>query len=709
MLRNVKIGTKILVVMLATALGALLVIATISYKEMLNLTKYSQEANVGLGLTASDKSRQALLDQAEAYLLKIVAEQAGNSNAALAQVQTEVSAMADYMEALYADPDNFRGHELPLPNKTEKGVASSKYILAPNVKRTAALEKELKLVSNAEYMFKAVLGTDSTLDNTYLGTQSGISYRYSRSNSYSPDFDPRARGWYIAALAREGETVWTDTYLDVYGILCVTCAATYIGQDGSPAGVVASDITLTKLKEDVLATKIGKGGYAFLLDKTGKYIAHPNYDKKGFETHPLSHARGAWLDTIQAMMAGKSGVQIATVDGLECYVAYAKLPSTGWSLGITVPIAEVTLPAVETKATIGAFTNKSQLYIRDTLSNVLMRFIILFAVCTMLFVVLSFVLASTITRPIKRLVERVRYMGHGNLDSKIEVRGHDEVGELSEAFNTMAGDLQVYISNLSAAIGEKERINSELQVASNIQNDMLPRIFPTFSDLFCLKVNALMTPAKVVGGDFYDCFFLNEAKTRFCMVIADVSGKGVPASLFMVIAKTLIKTHMLSCKTPAEAIRKVNNLLCEDNGSCMFVTAFIGVIDTETGLFDYVNCGHNPPLLFRSGTGFSYMEINPSCPLAAMEDAEYIDETTQLTPGDSIYMYTDGVTEAMNEEGALFGEEALHAVLNAASVNLPDELDRVVRDAVKEHVGAAEQSDDITTLVVQYTRKGSSR
>jgi sigma-B regulation protein RsbU (phosphoserine phosphatase) len=138
------------------------------------------------------------------------------------------------------------------------------------------------------------------LDNTYIGTKIGISYRYSRSNAYNPDFDPRARGWYTAAMAHPGKPIWTDTYLDVFGILCVTCAVTYNGPDGKPVGGVGADITLTKLKEDILATKIGQGGFAFLLDKTGKYIAHPHYDQRGFDTNPLNRASGAWLDTIKA-------------------------------------------------------------------------------------------------------------------------------------------------------------------------------------------------------------------------------------------------------------------------------------------------------------------------------------------------------------------------------------------------------------------------
>ena len=705
MLRNLKISTKILVVMLAIALGALLLIAVISYTEMLNLTRYSQDANIQLGVTASDQSREALLDQAEEYLGKIAQEQAKTSNAVLEKVASEISALVDYTEDVYANPGNFVGYDMPLPYDTTEGVNSAKYILAPGVEMTDAIRAELRTMSNLEYMYAAVLENDESFFNTYVGTVSGISYRYSEFADYDPTYEPRTRGWYTAAMARPGEIVWVDTYVDAYGELCVTCCSTFNGPGGQPAGVVATDITVQAITQAVLSTRIGEGGYAFLLDTDGNYIAHPRYEEPGFDTTPMDEAQGDWLIVLQDMSGGLSGVESALVDGVEHYVAYAPLESTGWSLGVTVPIDEVTLPARQTKAEIDSYTDQSQTYIRETLSDILMRFILLFAVCTMLFVVFAFVLSGTITRPIKQLVSSVKRMGGGDLDTAIEVKGKDEVAELAGAFNHMAADLKVYIRDLGDAIAEKERMGAELTVAANIQNDMLPRIFPTFADLPCLAIHAKMTPAKEVGGDFYDCFFLDQERTRLCAVIADVSGKGVPASLFMVIAKTLIKTHMLGGAAPARALAEVNDLLCEDNSSNMFVTAFVAVLDTKTGQMDYVNCGHNPPLLGRDGT-FAYMKPHVALPLAVFPGTEYVDERVALEPGDALFLYTDGITEAADETGALFGEEALLRALNGAGTGVPEALDGAVRAAVAGFVGQAEQSDDMTTLAVTYVKRG---
>ena len=283
MLKNVKIGTKILTVMLVTSLSALLIITVISYRQMISLTTYSQDANTQLGITSSEQSRQALMDQTETYMQKIVVEQANGFNATLFQIQTEVANMRDYLQQLYADPNNFAGSEIPSPSQTEMGIASAKYILAPGVSK-ASVASELRLISNAKYQFSSILANDSNLDNTYLGTASGINYRYSRSNASTEGYDPRERNWYKQAMENPNKVIWLDTYLDPYGSVCVTCAAAYNGPDGKPVGVVATDITLKSMQQNILTTRIGEGGYAFLLDNNGSYIVHPDYQTEGFDT-----------------------------------------------------------------------------------------------------------------------------------------------------------------------------------------------------------------------------------------------------------------------------------------------------------------------------------------------------------------------------------------------------------------------------------------
>lgn len=220
----------------------------------------------------------------------------------------------------------------------------------------------------------------------------------------------------------------------------------------------------------------------------------------------------------------------------------------------------------------------------------------------------------------------------------------DEIQSLSESLVTMASDLKTYMKNLMLETKEKERIGAELNVATQIQSSMLPCIFPAFPNRKEIDIYATMTPAKEVGGDFYDFFMVDER--HLAIVMADVSGKGVPAALFMVIGKTLIKDHTLPGRNLGEVFTEVNNLLCESNNNGMFITAFEGVLDLVTGEFRYVNAGHEPPFIYRKGGGYEAYKINPGFVLAGIEDFQYEEQVTQLHVGDRIFQYTDGVTEA---------------------------------------------------------------
>lgn len=286
-------------------------------------------------------------------------------------------------------------------------------------------------------------------------------------------------------------------------------------------------------------------------------------------------------------------------------------------------------------------------------------------------------------------------------DFHLDVRTGDEIQELGEAFNHMAHELHGYIQNLSAVTAEKERIGAELDVATHIQASMLPGIFPAFPNRSEFDIYATMQPAKEVGGDFYDFFLVDEG--HLAVVIADVSGKGVPAALFMVIAKTLIKDHTQAGAAPAEVFTEVNAQLCESNEEGLFVTAWMGVLEIATGHMVFVNAGHNPPLVRQPAGSFAYMKLRPGFVLAGMEGIRYRSGEMDLAPGSTLYLYTDGVTEATGAGNELYGEERLLAVLNAHGEAAPEELLPAVKADIDAFVGTAPQFDDITMLVLKLT------
>jgi sigma-B regulation protein RsbU (phosphoserine phosphatase) len=700
--RNIKIGIKILSVVLSVSLLTLSIISLVSYTQMLDLAKYSQEANVQLGNTISFESKNALLEQAQEYMKNIVATKADLSNARLLQISMELTARASFIEQVYTHPEKFVGSFIPQIPDAPKEIAAAKYMLAPGVRNTADIRQELRLISSAEFGLASILEANSLLNNIYLGTESGIFFRYSESNLYDSAYDPRTRPWYTAAMNSQGRAIWLDTHVDYYGRLLITCSVAFKNSAGVYSGVLATNITPDVIIENIIALPTGAGSYAFLLDKNCTYIAHPRYKEPGFNMNPLEDAEGSWRAALLDMADNIYGTAIVETGGEEYYLFSAPLTETDWKLCVMIPVLEIITPLERVQTTIDTFTLEAQHYIKKNLSSAVMRFAAIFAVAVIFIIAFSYTLSLAITRPIEVLSRNVRKIGEGALDIQIPVNGSDEVAELGKAFNRMTGDLKGYILNIEKVTAEKERINSELNISAKIQNDMLPANFPKFSGNEYFSVFAKMVPAKEVGGDFYDFFYLDEKETKLALVIADVSGKGVPASLFMVIAKTLVKQQMLHTNDPAGTLTAVNKLLCENNPRSMFVTVLICSIDLVSGEMIYTNAGHNPPLVSTLGGGYQFMELKRGLPPGMMETSVYRQCSMQLHSGDKLYLYTDGINEAMNRENKEWGNDRFLKTANKYIDLGPEAFDTAIRARLTEFVSGAEQSDDITTIAFTY-------
>lgn len=289
--------------------------------------------------------------------------------------------------------------------------------------------------------------------------------------------------------------------------------------------------------------------------------------------------------------------------------------------------------------------------------------------------------------------------------STLNIHTGDEIENLFESIKTMESDINKYIENLTAVTAEKERIGAELDVATKIQASMLPCIFPPYPDRKEFDIYATMQPAKEVGGDFYDFFLIDE--DHLAVVIADVSGKGVPAALFMVIAKTLIKNQAQAGLSPDQVFTSVNAQLCENNDAGMFVTAWMGVLQISTGNLIYVNAGHNPPLVKKKDGSFEFLRSRPGLVLAGMEGIRYKQNELQLDQGDCLYLYTDGVTEATNNENELYGEDRLQRVLNQRLYTIPSSLLSEVKADIDRFVLEAPQFDDITMLALMIREESN--
>jgi len=307
--------------------------------------------------------------------------------------------------------------------------------------------------------------------------------------------------------------------------------------------------------------------------------------------------------------------------------------------------------------------------------------------------------ARTISRPIADLTEMTRRIAGGDFHQRIDIPAKNEIGTLAASFNEMTRRLNDSIEHLKETTAAKERIESELQIAHEIQMSMVPKLFPPFPDRNEFDIFATLAPAKEVGGDFYDFFFIDD--DHLCFVVGDVSGKGVPASLFMAVTKTLFKATAGNGGTPGEILVRLNTEICRDNESCMFVTLFCAILNIRTGQVDYSNGGHNLPYYLHQ-RGVSPLENLGGRVLGLVEQTLYASERMVLAPGEALLLYTDGVTEAMNRSETLYSDQRLEQFLGTNRGSAPRQIIGDLIDDVKQFAGGAPQSDDITVLALLY-------
>ena len=473
--------------------------------------------------------------------------------------------------------------------------------------------------------------------------------------------------------------------------LMATCSVPFyrtFHSDKEFTGVVSVDLSLDWLEKSLESVAIMESGFAFLVSRRGTFITHKDKSLVLNETiFSVAEAKGdlSMREIGRKMVQGESGLTEMYCYTLEkdCYLYFEPLASSGWSLGILIPKDEL-------------FNDVAKLT-RDIVLIGIAGFLILFLVIWQI--------SKNIIRPLRSLTSAADVIAGGELDAEIPVtRRKDEVGMLSHSFTHMQSSLKEYIANLTETTTAKERIESELRIARDIQLSIVPKIFPPFPERSEFDIYATMVPAREVGGDLFDFFFVDDR--TFCFLIGDVSDKGVPAALFMAVTKTLIKVVAENEKDPGAIMGKVNKDLSENNESCMFVTLFIGMLDVVNGEVRYACAGHDPPLLLRKGERPTPIPVRHELIAGIEAGMEYTTDRVTLQPGDSLYMYTDGVTEAMDEHNEMFTEDRLVDSLAWADLTSARTIVETVKESVDMHTGGAAQSDDITTLALRFNGSG---
>ncbi len=522
----------------------------------------------------------------------------------------------------------------------------------------------------APYFYK----DNGTIKLTYLG---GERYRYFYWD------------WY--QIPKElNKPQWSEPYYDEGGgniIMSTYSVPFYRNSNGERKfmGIVTADISLDWLEKIISSIEISKTGYGFLISRNGTIVTHPDSSMIMNETiFSVAERRDnkELREIGRRMISGHSGfVPLSGFDSSEDYwMFFAPLSTTGWSLGVLFPQDELMADITR--------LNRNVLVIGFAGLSIVLILIV--------------VISRSITKPLRLLADATNDIAVGNLDTEIPPpKSGDEVGRLTRSFINMERSLKNYIKELTETTAAKERIESELSVAREIQMSILPKIFPPFPNRKEFDIFASIEPAKEVGGDFYDFFFVDDDHLFFC--IGDVSGKGIPASLFMAVTKTLLKAKVTYGVTPRETLALVNDELCVDNDTAMFATIFSGILNTATGEVIYSSGGHNPPYVLSKTLGLRVLDDNSGTALGISEIATYSTGKTTLQPGDAIFLYTDGVTEAMNSTGIMYTEQRLMSFLASREEFNPEEIARATLTEISNFSAGTPQADDITVMAIRFS------
>ena len=497
------------------------------------------------------------------------------------------------------------------------------------------------------------------------------------------------RDWYTLPMEL-GQPVWTEPYYDEGGggIVMATYSVPLSTGTGETRfrGVVTCDVSLAGISGLIASLPLGEAGYGFVLSADGTVVSHRVKQYIMNETiFSLAEARGD--PTLHAlglrMVHGESGFVPFTTFTTKTpsFLAFAPVGAEGWSLGLVFPKEAVT-------SRVRALGQTQILFGIAGFAGLLV-------------VVLA--ISRSITRPLRHLDAATRALAGGNLDAPVpEPGGNDEVAHLAASFAQMQRDLRIHIDQLQATTAAKERIERELQIARAIQLALLPKTFPPFPERNDLEIYAVLEPAREVGGDFYDFFLLGE--DRLVLVIGDVAGKGVPAAIYMAVTRTMVRALFREDSEPAEVLNRLNQELAEDNDSGMFVTVFCAVVDLRGGECRYANGGHNPPLVIRASGELEPVPSVSGYVVGAIEGPPFASGALILAPGDTLFLYTDGVVECMDRAGGLYGDARTRERLMDLRQTSCNDLIKGVREGLRRHADGAEQSDDITMLAFRLAR-----
>ncbi len=681
-----------------------------------------QAGRIGTLVTeTNEKQKQAISDTSKQTMDAVISQSMGQSTQMEAYIANDlfedladtVNMLGDYAGNIFRDPEAYSTQPYALPDPAKEGEITVQLLTEEGLDLTGReLSEKLGLVANMSDMMKA-LYANGNVNSCYIALPEGAmlladdhsAAKFGEDGALTP-IPIRERDWYRGAK-ETGHLFYTDVVQDVFtGQIGIMCALP-VYQGNRLAAVVGADLFLDNMSDSISRTA-RNGSFTFIVNQYGHVVFSPLTEGalRVREPSEAQDLRASDEDDLGAFMEealmGVTDVTEVTVDGVAYYMVGAPVEAVGWTVVSAVTQEAANSPTAMMEQQYDDILGEAQGAFNDGLGHARNTILVLLGVILVMGITGALVLSKRIVKPLGIMTEKVQSLGGNNLQFFMEdaYRTGDEIEVLADSFATLSARTLQYVDQVKRVTAEKERIGAELNMATDIQASQLPRLFPAFPNRPEIDVYASMTPAKEVGGDFYDFFLVDD--DHIGLVMADVSGKGVPAALFMMISRVLIKSHLQNGETPGEALENVNDQLCEGNDAELFVTVWLAVLEISTGKGVAANAGHEHPTIRRAGGQYELVTYRHSPAVATLEGIPYKEHTFEMRPGDSLFVYTDGVAEATNADNELFGTERMLKALNRDPDADPEGVLHNVMEGINTFVAGAEQFDDITMLCLKY-------
>ena len=672
--------------------------------EVVEETRLEQEASIS---EISSETMHQVIEDSLATSTKLQAQLADNDFLEVIRNLYMLQAMAqDTLEKR----SSIQPQPFSAPLASMDGISSA-YVLAEEGVNPSQ-SKLLGVIANLGNAMIAMHKTSDKIDGCYIGLNDGTFFVVDEKAAEKLDgsaqplsFPVRERPWYTGAIETD-EAYYMDVVTDAFSNrLLVTCSIPiYVKEE--IYGVAGLDIVLESMNDFVSTTAAGcysyvinHNGHAVLSSEDGGILSEQIAAQTDLRNIPeLS-------EILSVAQTQNTGLQTITLDEKEYYTAGAPMTSVGWVL-LNIVDKQVTQQSeVKLLGDYDSINQTASAQFNEGVGRTRVLGFALLAAVLVVSLIAAYVSTKQMVQPIEQMTRSIQNSSvSGKLfEMKDEYRTNDEIELLAEAFADLSKKTRKYINEITEITAEKERLGAELSLATRIQTSMMPHIFPAFPDRPDFDVYATMDPAKEVGGDFYDYFLVDD--DHLCMVMADVSGKGVPAALFMMASKIILQSCAMLGNSPGEILRLTNQAICSNNQEEMFVTVWVGILELSTGKLTAANAGHEYPVIKEPDGDYKLYKDKHSFIIGGMDGIKYKEYELQLKPGSRLFLYTDGIPEATDANKAMFGTDRMLEVLNTVQDASTVDTLKAVRNAVDNFVMDAEQFDDLTMLSFEYRGK----